>query len=387
MITLKCLECNTSFEAKRTTAKFCSTNCRVRYSKREEVKDDVPVPVFKTKLVIDSSGLKEKPSDEKIAALKAVVEKLNKDFGAGTIMRLGDKPDNNLQVVSSGSLGLDIALGVGGFPRGRIVEIYGLESSGKTTIAMHAIAEAQKLGLKCALIDAENSFDPEYATNLKINIDELFVSQPTCGEEGLEVADRLIASGGVGVVVIDSVAALIPKAEIEGQMGDNKMGLHARLMSQACRKMVASIAKTNTLCIFINQLRHKIGFVMGNPEITTGGLALQFYSSVRLEVRKSAILKDGEVSVGNKTKVKVAKNKVSPPFKIAEFDIIYGKGVDRLGEIVDIASAWGIITKAGTWFSYKESKLGQGRDKAMETLSDNPEMIAEIEKLIYEKMK
>lgn len=387
MITLKCLECNTSFEAKRTTAKFCSTNCRVRYSKREEVKDDVPVPVFKTKLVIDSSGLKEKPSDEKIAALKAVVEKLNKDFGAGTIMRLGDKPDNNLQVVSSGSLGLDIALGVGGFPRGRIVEIYGLESSGKTTIAMHAIAEAQKLGLKCALIDAENSFDPEYATNLKINIDELFVSQPTCGEEGLEVADRLIASGGVGVVVIDSVAALIPKAEIEGQMGDNKMGLHARLMSQACRKMVASIAKTNTLCIFINQLRHKIGFVMGNPEITTGGLALQFYSSVRLEVRKSAILKDGEVSVGNKTKVKVAKNKVSPPFKIAEFDIIYGKGVDRLGEIVDIASAWGIITKAGTWFSYKESKLGQGRDKAMETLSDNPEMIAEIEKLIYDKMK
>lgn len=335
-------------------------------------------PMVKTKLVVEKSGLKEKPSDESLKEIRVSNEKINKDFGAGTVMFFGDKPQQGYDVISTGSIGLDSALGIGGFPRGRMVEIYGLESSGKTTIALQVIANAQKKGLKCLLIDAENAFDPEYADALGVDVDTLQYCQPSCGEDGLEVADRKITSGEANVVVIDSVAALTPKRELEGEMGDSVMGLHARLMSQACRKMVTSVSKTNTLLIFINQIRNKIGMVFGNPEVTTGGMALQFYASIRVSITRMAQIKDGDVLLGNKTKAKVTKNKCAPPMKIAEFDINYGQGVDRTGEIIDAAVLGGIIKKSGSWFSYNEDKLGQGREQVKELLNDNPDLKEEI---------
>jgi recombination protein RecA len=346
----------------------------------------IAAPIPNTKLVIDSDGIKERPSDEKMKKIREVMDKCNKDFGAGSVMCLGDKPLESIEVISTGSLGLDLALGVGGLPRGRIVEIFGPESSGKTTIALHVIAEAQKKGLKCLLVDAEHAFDPEYAKNLGVKTDELMVSQPDYGEQALEIADRHILSEGFGVVVIDSVAALVPKGELEGEMGDSKMGLHARLMSQACRKMTASISKTNTLCIFINQLRSKIGVVWGNPEVTTGGMALQFYASVRLDVRRNAQIKDGEEILGNRTKVKVIKNKVAPPFKNTEFDIIYGEGISKAGELVDIGVDLGVIQKSGSWFSRGNDKLGQGRDSVKELLLSNEIFAKEVEAEIKAKL-
>jgi recombination protein RecA len=342
----------------------------------------------KTKLVVTPMGvLTEKPSDEKIKAMKDAVDRINKDYGIGSVMFMGDKPDNDkTKVISTGSLTLDHALGVGGFPKGRIIEIYGMESSGKTTIAIHAIAEAQKLGGKCAFIDAEHAFDEQYAINLGVNINDLLISQPDYGEQALEIADRLILSGAYSIVVIDSVAALVPKSELEGEMGDSKMGLHARLMSQACRKMTASISRTNTICIFINQLRVKIGVLPHmNPEITTGGNALKFYASVRLDVRRSTQIKDGEDILGNLTKVKVVKNKVAPPFKVAEFNIIYGLGIDRAGEILDLAVEKDIIQKSGSWYSYNSNKLGQGAESVKQLFIDNEEIKNEIERKINDK--
>lgn len=360
-------------------------------TKNEEVTTFVPLlEIPKTKLVVEKSGeMKEKPSDKTVKEVDEVMDKINKDFGAGTIMRFGDKPDSNYQVVSTGSLGLDVALGIGGLPLGRIVEIYGWESSGKTTIALNVIANAQKAGLKCLLVDAENAFDPEYAAALGVIVDELEYCQPSCGEEGLEVADRRIISGKIGVVVIDSVAALIPKSELEGQMGDSKLGLHARLMSQACRKMVASVSKNNTLCIFINQLRHKIGVMFSNPEVTTGGNALQFYASVRMEVRRSTTEKNsvmnGEVKEGNQTTVKVIKNKCAPPFRSAVFNVLYGKGIDTVREAIELAVQDGIITKSVGWYSYNEAKLGQGKEALIELFESNPELQKEIEDKIRDK--
>jgi recombination protein RecA len=399
MATLKCKECNNDFEAQRNTAQFCSANCRVKFNKKGVLIDTAESLVLteepkvikeKPKLVVDEKGLKEKPSDESMDAIRAVMAKCNKDFGEGTVMFLGDTPLEDLDVISTGSIGLDIALGVGGLPCGRIVEIFGLESSGKTTLALQVIANAQRKGLKCLLIDAENSFDPLYADALGINVDEMSYCQPSYGEQGLEIADRSILSGKFGVVVIDSVAALVPKAELEGEIGDNKIGLHGKLMSQACRKMVGSIAKTNTLCIFINQVRNKIGGY-GNPEVVCGGMALQFYSSVRLRVSRSTTVENSVivngVTEGNQTTVKVIKNKVSPPFKTAVFDIIYGQGVDKVGEIIEIGSEFGIIKKSGTWFSYKDMKLGQGQKQAAGVLRDNPEMAEEIEGLIMDCIK
>jgi recombination protein RecA len=324
---------------------------------------------------------------KKIRELNA---RINKDFGEGTVMIFGDKPNQDYQVISTGSLQLDLALGIGGLPRGRIVEIFGMESSGKTTIALNVIANAQKLNLKCFLVDAENSFDPEYADALGVKVDELGYCQPSCGEEGLEVADRQISSGEIGVMVIDSVAALVPKAELEGQMGDSKMGLHARLMSQACRKMTASIAKTNTLCIFINQLRNKIGVMYGSPEVTTGGMALQFYSSIRLKITRSTSkensVMNGNTTEGNKTSVKVIKNKCAPPFRSAEFYVLYGTGIDTLSEIIDLAVENKIIDKSGTWFSYKGAKMGQGKTSVREVLESNPELTQEIKDILLKSI-
>lgn len=318
--------------------------------------------------------------DAKLKALQLTLDKLDKAYGKGAVMKMGDNVTEQVEVISSGSLGLDVALGVGGYPRGRVVEIYGPESSGKTTLTLHAIAECQKTGGIAAFIDAEHAFDRYYAKSLGVEIDDLIISQPDHGEQALEIADNLIRSGAVDIVVIDSVAALTPKSEIEGEMGDSKMGLHARLMSQALRKLTSSISKTNCTVIFINQLREKIGVMFGNPETTTGGNALKFYSSVRLDIRRSTQIKDTNGSVlGNKTRVKVVKNKVAPPFKTVEFDIMYGKGISRIGELLDIGVEAEIIKKSGSWFSYGDTKLGQGRDAVKTLLDDNPELAEEIE--------
>lgn len=318
-------------------------------------------------------------ADDKMKVLKLALDKIEKDYGKGSVMMLGDKQQVAIDTISTGSLGLDVALGVGGFPRGRIIEIYGPESSGKTTIAIHTIAEAQKKGGICAIIDAEHAFDASYARKLGVDVDNLIISQPDYGEQGLEIADRLISSGALDVVVIDSVAALVPKGELEGEMGDSKMGLQARLMSQALRKLTATISRTGCCCIFINQLREKIGVMFGNPETTTGGNALKFYASVRLDIRRISQIKDGDVASGNRTKVKVVKNKVAPPFRVVEFDIIFGHGISKVGEIIDMGVELGVLNKSGSWFSYGESKIGQGREAVKQFMLDNPEMMEEVE--------
>lgn len=329
----------------------------------------------------------KKPSEEKLKALRLAMEKIDKDHGKGTIMKLGDNKIEDIPVIPTGSIGLNLALGVGGYPRGRIVEIYGPESSGKTTLAIHAIAEAQKNGGIAAIIDAEHAFDRFYAEKLGVNINELLISQPDSGEQALEIADQLIRSSAVDLVVVDSVAALTPKAELEGDMGDNKVGLQARLMSQALRKLTATINKTNTTCIFINQLREKIGVMFGNPETTTGGNALKFYASVRLDIRKSGTVKEGDEIIGNQTKVKVVKNKVAPPFKKAEFEIMFGEGISKVGEIIDLGVEYEIVKKSGSWFSYGDTKLGQGRDAVKKLLNENPELADELEAKIMEAIK
>jgi recombination protein RecA len=324
-----------------------------------------------------------KEKEAKLKALKLTLDKLDKAYGKGTVMKMGDQDIIDIEAIPTGSLGIDIALGVGGYPRGRVIEIYGPESSGKTTLALHAIAEAQKAGGIAAFIDAEHAFDRFYAGNLGIDIDNLIISQPDNGEQALEIVDNLIRSGAIDIVVIDSVAALTPRSEIEGEMGDSKMGLHARLMSQALRKLTGSISKTNCTVIFINQLREKIGVMFGNPETTTGGNALKFYASVRLDIRRSTQIKDSDGNVlGNKTRVKVVKNKVAPPFKLAEFDIMYGEGISKVGEILDVAVENEIIKKSGSWFSYKDTKLGQGRDAVKSIIKDNPELFEELEEKI-----
>ncbi len=336
----------------------------------------------------DTSIKKKSMSNtEKLKALKLTMDKIDKDFGKGSVMMMNERGVIEQEVISTGSLGLDVALGVGGLPKGRVVEIYGPESSGKTTLAIHVIAEAQKKGGICAFIDAEHAFDSIYAQKLGVDIDNLLISQPDYGEQALEIADRLILSGALDVVVIDSVAALVPKGELEGEMGDSKMGLQARLMSQALRKLTATISKTNSCCIFINQLREKIGIMFGNPETTTGGNALKFYASVRLDIRRLAQIKDGDAVVGNHVKVKVVKNKVAPPFRQAEFDIIYGEGISKVGEIIDMGVEMGIVQKSGSWFSYNSDKLGQGRESVKQLLLDNPGMAAEIEAKIKDKIK
>ncbi len=327
---------------------------------------------------------------EKLAKLKALqltLDKLDKTYGKGSVMKMGDVPYQDIEVIPSGSLGLDLALGVGGYPRGRVVEIFGPESSGKTTLALHAMAEAQKAGGIAAFIDAEHAFDRFYASNLGVDIDNLIISQPDYGEQALEIADNLISSGAVDIVVIDSVAALTPKSEIEGEMGDSKMGLHARLMSQALRKLTGTINKTNCTVIFINQLREKIGVMFGNPETTTGGNALKFYASVRLDIRRRTQIKDGDKVLGNRAKVKVVKNKVAPPFKTTEFDIMYGLGISKVGEILDLGVELEIIKKSGSWFSYGDTKLGQGRDAVKSLIGDNPELADELEAKITEMIK
>mgnify|MGYP002726556168 FL=1 len=326
------------------------------------------------------------PMSEKLKALQAM-SKIEKDFGRGSVMKLGDEQIEDVEVIPTGSLALNAALGVGGYPKGRIIEIYGPESSGKTTLAIHAIAEAQKRGGIAAFIDAEHAFDRFYAKKLGVDVDELLISQPDNGEQALEIADQLIRSSAIDIIVIDSVAALTPKAEIEGDMGDNKVGLQARLMSQALRKLTSTISKTNTTCIFINQLREKIGVMFGNPETTTGGNALKFYASVRLDIRRVTTLKDGDTPIGNQVRVKIVKNKVAPPFRKAEFEITFGEGISHVGEIVDLGVELGIIKKSGSWFSYGESRLGQGRDAVKKIIKDNPELSEELEGKIAEALK
>ena len=327
------------------------------------------------------------PASDKKKALQTALAQIDKNFGKGAVMRLGDRPEMNVEAIPTGSLALDAALGIGGVPKGRIIEIYGPESSGKTTLAIHAIAQAQKAGGIAAMIDAEHAFDRSYAKALGVDLETLLISQPDNGEQALEIADNLIRSGAIDIIVIDSVAALTPKAEIEGEMGDNKVGLQARLMSQALRKLTANISKTNTCCIFINQLREKIGVMFGNPETTTGGNALKFYASVRIDVRRTTQIKDGEEALGNRTKVKVVKNKMAPPFKKAEFDIVYGEGISHTGEIVDLGVEYGIIGKSGSWFSYGDQKLAQGREATKQLIADNAELSEEIEGKIREALK
>ena len=323
---------------------------------------------------------------EKMKALQSTLDKLEKDYGKGTIMKMGDQQVVDVATISSGSISLDIALGIGGFPRGRVIEIYGPESSGKTTLAIHAIAEAQKAGGIAAYIDAEHAFDRTYAEKLGVDIENLYISQPDNGEQALEITDNLIRSGAIDIIVIDSVAALTPKSEIEGEMGDSKMGLQARLMSQALRKLTGNISRTNTCCIFINQLRDKIGVMFGSPETTTGGNALKFYSSVRLDIRKITQIKDGEEATGNRVRVKVVKNKMAPPFKKAEFDVVFGEGISKIGEVIDLGVDHNIIKKSGSWFSYGETKLGQGRDSVKQLLGDNPELMEELVGKVKEKL-
>ena len=329
---------------------------------------------------------KSQVNAEKLKVLDAVLSKIEKDFGKGSIMRMSSAAVENVAVISSGSLTLDMALGVGGYPKGRVIEIYGPESSGKTTLAIHAIAEAQKQGGIAAFIDAEHAFDSTYAQKLGVDVDNLLISQPDNGEQALEIADSLIRSSAIDIIVIDSVAALTPKAEIEGEMGESKMGLQARLMSQALRKLTSSISKTKTVCIFINQLRDKIGVVYGNPETTTGGNALKFYASVRMDIRKASVIKDGDEQLGTRTKVKVVKNKVAPPFRKAEFDIMYGEGISKIGEIIDLGTDYGIIKKSGSWYSYNEAKLAQGRDAVKEKLQSDAALAEEIEAKVREAM-
>ena len=326
-------------------------------------------------------------ASEKLKALQAAMDKIEKNFGKGSIMKLGDENVQQVEVIPTGSIALNAALGVGGYPKGRIIEIYGPESSGKTTLSIHAIAEAQKAGGIAAFIDAEHAFDRFYASKLGVDVDNLWISQPDNGEQALEIAEQLIRSSAIDIIVIDSVAALTPKAEIEGDMGDNKVGLQARLMSQALRKLTSAISKTNTTCIFINQLREKIGVMFGNPETTTGGNALKFYASVRLDIRRATQLKDGEEVIGNQTRVKVVKNKVAPPFRKAEFDIMFGEGISRAGEIIDLGAELGIIKKSGSWYSYNDTKLGQGRDASKQVIQDNPELAEELEGLIFAALK
>ena len=327
-------------------------------------------------------------NNEKLKALQAAMDKIEKTYGRGSIMKMGDEKIENVPVIPTGSIGLNAALGVGGYPRGRVIEIYGPESSGKTTLAIHAIAESQKAGGIAAIIDAEHAFDRFYAEKLGVNTDELLISQPSSGEEALEIAEQLIRSSAVDLIVVDSVAALTPKKEIEGDMGDSNVGLQARLMSQALRKLTAAISKTNTTCIFINQLREKIGVMFGNPETTTGGNALKFYASVRLDIRGNGTpIKDGEDQIGKPTRVRVIKNKVAPPFRKAEFDIMFGEGISRTGEILDLGTELGIVKKSGSWYSYSDTKLGQGRDASKAMLKDNPELAEELEKLIFEALK
>lgn len=326
-------------------------------------------------------------SGEKLKALQAAMDKIEKNFGKGSIMKMGDESVEQVEVIPTGSIGLNVALGVGGYPRGRIIEIYGPESSGKTTLAIHAIAEAQKAGGIAAFIDAEHAFDRFYAAKLGVDVDNLLISQPDNGEQALEIAEQLIRSSAIDIIVVDSVAALTPKAEIEGDMGDNKVGLQARLMSQALRKLTAAVSKTRTTCIFINQLREKIGVMFGNPETTTGGNALKFYASVRLDIRGSQAIKNGDEVIGKQTKVKVVKNKVAPPFRKAEFDIMFGEGISRAGEIIDLGAELGIIKKSGSWFSYNETKIAQGRDAAKQVILDNPELAEELEGLIFAELR
>lgn len=323
---------------------------------------------------------------EKLKILQSTLDKIEKNYGKGSIMKLGDRPEEQVEVIPTGSISLDAALGVGGFPKGRIIEIYGPESSGKTTLAIHAIAECQKKGGIAAFIDAEHAFDSFYAKKLGVDVDNLLVSQPDNGEQALEIADNLIRSGAIDIIVIDSVAALTPKAEIDGEMGESKMGLQARLMSQALRKLTATISKTGCCCIFINQLREKIGVMFGNPETTTGGNALKFYSSVRLDIRRTQAIKDGDQNIGNRVKVKVVKNKVAPPFRVCEFDLMFGEGISKLGEIIDLSVEYDIIHKSGSWFSYNDSKLAQGRDALKQLLRDNPELCDEVEAKVRETM-
>jgi recombination protein RecA len=320
---------------------------------------------------------------EKLKALQLTMDKLEKTYGKGAVMKLGDEATEQIEAIPSGSIGLDIALGIGGYPKGRIVEIYGPESSGKTTLAIHAIAECQKAGGICAIIDAEHAFDKFYAEALGVDTENLLISQPDHGEQGLEIADNLIRSGAIDLIVIDSVAALTPRSEIEGEMGDSNVGVQARLMSKALRKLTATISKTGCCCIFINQLREKIGVMFGNPETTTGGNALKFYASVRIDIRRSQQIKDGETPIGNRTKVKVVKNKVAPPFRQAEFDIIYGLGISRVGELIDLGVEMNVIKKSGSWFSYNETRLGQGRDAVKQLLDDNPDLMEEIEGKVH----
>jgi len=373
---------------KNLVSKNISSNIAKQFSVNKQNK-----PNMEETLILEKPKEKKmskevnKENQEKLKALKLTIDKIDKDFGKGSVMMMNEKGVHELEVVSTGSIGLDSALGVGGVPKGRIVEIYGPESSGKTTIATHIIAEAQKKGGICAIIDAEHAFDSAYAQKLGVDVDNLLISQPDYGEQALEIADRLILSGALDVVVIDSVAALVPKGELEGEMGDSKMGLQARLMSQALRKLTATISKTNTICIFINQLREKIGVMFGNPETTTGGNALKFYASVRLDIRRMSQIKDGDEAIGNRVKVKVVKNKVAPPFKAAEFDIIFGEGISKTGEIIDMGVDLGIVQKSGSWYSYNGDKLGQGRDAVRQLLIDNPELAGEVEKKIREKIK